>query len=100
MYCIGPLVKPDEVGVGTERHAHECLSWLDAQPKASVVFLCFGSSGRFSAEQVKQTAAGLETSGQRFLWVVHHPNDKDSSAAYLGTAATADDDPLDRKSVV
>ncbi|XP_044432423.1 hydroquinone glucosyltransferase-like [Triticum aestivum] len=35
----------------------------------------------------------LSRSGQRFLWVVHHPNEKDSSAAYLGTAAT-DADPL------
>uniref|UniRef100_A0A453DL49 Uncharacterized protein n=1 Tax=Aegilops tauschii subsp. strangulata TaxID=200361 RepID=A0A453DL49_AEGTS len=76
LYCIGPLVKPEEVGVGTTER-HECLAWLDGQPKASVVFLCFGSSGRFSAEQVKQTAAGLETSGQRFLWVVRRPAEGD-----------------------
>lgn len=69
LYCIGPLIKPEETG--TERH--ECLAWLDGQPKARVVFLCFGSLGRFSAEQIKQMAAGLETSGQRFLWVVRRP---------------------------
>ncbi|KAE8773051.1 Anthocyanidin 5,3-O-glucosyltransferase [Hordeum vulgare] len=69
LYCIGPLIKPDEVGT----ESHECLAWLDGQPKASVVFLSFGSLGRFSAEQIRQMAAGLETSGQRFLWVVRRP---------------------------
>ncbi|KAF7011082.1 hypothetical protein CFC21_087981 [Triticum aestivum] len=69
LHCIGPLIKPDEAG--TLRH--ECLAWLDGQPKATVVFLSFGSLGRFSAEQIKQIAAGLETSGQRFLWVVRRP---------------------------
>jgi UDP:flavonoid glycosyltransferase YjiC (YdhE family) len=63
------LVKPEEAG--TKRH--ECLAWLDGQPKASVVFLCFGSLGRFSAEQIKEMAAGLETSGQRFVWAVRRP---------------------------
>jgi hypothetical protein len=62
-------VKPEEAG--TKRH--ECLAWLDGQPKASVVFLCFGSLGRFSAEQIKEMAAGLEASGQWFLWAVRRP---------------------------
>ncbi|XP_044968849.1 anthocyanidin 5,3-O-glucosyltransferase-like [Hordeum vulgare subsp. vulgare] len=73
LYCIGPLIRPEEAG--TKRH--ECLAWLDGQPKASVVFLSFGSLGRFSAEQIKQMAAGLETSGQRFLWVVRRPTTGD-----------------------
>lgn len=33
----------------------------------------FGSSGQFGTEQIKQMAAGLETSRQRFLWVVRRP---------------------------
>ncbi|CAL4974562.1 unnamed protein product [Urochloa decumbens] len=68
--CIGPLIKSKEVlGEGGE----ECLAWLDAQPEGSVVFLCFGSIGRFSAEQIREVAVGLEASGQRFLWVVRAP---------------------------
>ena len=51
----------------------ECLPWLNKQPRASVVFLCFGSIGRFSAEQTRELAAGLEASEQRFLWVVRAP---------------------------
>ncbi|XP_044378970.1 UDP-glycosyltransferase 88F5-like [Triticum aestivum] len=71
LYCVGPLMKHGEETGASKRH--ECLAWLDGQPDASVVFLCFGSMGRFSAEQVKEIAAGLETSGQRFLWVVRRP---------------------------
>ncbi|KAF7003693.1 hypothetical protein CFC21_018982 [Triticum aestivum] len=83
LYCIGPLIKPDEAGT---QQRHECLAWLDGQPKASVVFLSFGSLGRFSAEQIKQMAAGLETSGQRFLWVVRRPTgDEHQPAGDLNT---------------
>jgi hypothetical protein len=71
-------VKPEEAGT----KCHECLAWLDGQPKASMVFLCFGSLGRFSAEQIKEMAAGLETSGQRFLWAVRcQPGDEHLPAA-------------------
>ncbi|KAM0938402.1 putative UDP-glucuronosyl/UDP-glucosyltransferase [Dioscorea sansibarensis] len=75
VYCVGPLITGSE---GGERH--ECLTWLDKQPRGSVVFLCFGSRGRFSAEQVKEIAMGLERSEQRFLWVVRSPPDPVASS--------------------
>ncbi|KAF0910923.1 hypothetical protein E2562_005320 [Oryza meyeriana var. granulata] len=70
IYCVGPLV-----GEGAKEAAerNECLGWLDSQPDHSVVFLCFGSKGTFSAEQLKEIAVGLENSGQRFIWVVRTP---------------------------
>ena len=74
LHCVGPLMKLDKAGA----NRHECLAWLDAQPDASVVFLCFGTMGRFSAEQTRQVARGLETSGQRFVWVVRRPPGEDS----------------------
>ncbi|RLN25483.1 UDP-glycosyltransferase 88F5-like [Panicum miliaceum] len=74
LHCVGPLMKLD-AEPGANRH--ECLAWLDAQPDASVVFLCFGTMGRFSAEQTGQVARGLEVSGQRFLWVVRRPPGED-----------------------
>ncbi|XP_052160957.1 anthocyanidin 3-O-glucosyltransferase 2-like [Oryza glaberrima] len=49
---------------------HECVRWLDAQPPASVVFLCFGSMGSLAPPQVLEVAHGLERSGHRFLWVL------------------------------
>lgn len=76
VYCIGPLVNDGKKGGSGERH--ECLAWLEAQPKRSVVFLCFGSKGAFSAGQLKEIARGLESSGHRFLWAVRSPPDEQS----------------------
>lgn len=80
VYYIGPLIAGDsnerasEDGHDGGRVAqHDCLSWLDAQPSRSVVFLCFGSRGSFPTAQFKEIASGLERSGQRFLWVVKKP---------------------------
>ncbi|RLN05529.1 anthocyanidin 5,3-O-glucosyltransferase-like [Panicum miliaceum] len=77
VYCIGPLVNGGSRGdSGGQRH--ECLAWLDAQPKRSVVFLCFGSMGAFSAAQLQEIARGLESSGHRFLWAVRSPREEQS----------------------
>ncbi|KAM0014280.1 putative UDP-glucuronosyl/UDP-glucosyltransferase, UDP-glycosyltransferase family [Helianthus debilis subsp. tardiflorus] len=67
IYCMGPLVASGGDG------SHKCLNWLDLQPSGSVVYLCFGSLGVFSSEQLKEIAKGLEMSGVRFLWVVRSP---------------------------
>ncbi|KAJ4837804.1 hypothetical protein Tsubulata_032661 [Turnera subulata] len=75
LYCVGPVLTQSE---GKEEH--ECLTWLDSQPHRSVVFLCFGSEGVFSAKQLKEMAVGLERSGVRFLWVVRNPNNTKASA--------------------
>ncbi|CAA0817114.1 UDP-glycosyltransferase 88A1 [Striga hermonthica] len=73
-YLVGPLVvKAAAGGGGSGSDRHECLQWLDAQPCQSVVFLCFGRRGLFSAEQLKEMAVGLENSGHRFLWSVRSP---------------------------
>ncbi|XXG48952.1 hypothetical protein AAC387_Pa02g3267 [Persea americana] len=44
------------------------MEWLEQQPHSSVVFLCFGSMGSFSAPQLKEMALGLEHSGHHLLW--------------------------------
>ncbi|XP_054789363.1 UDP-glycosyltransferase 88A1-like [Prosopis cineraria] len=69
IYTVGPLIAYDK----ERATGHECLRWLDSQPERSVVFLCFGSLGVFSKEQLREIACGLERSGQRFLWVVRNP---------------------------
>ncbi|EPS60060.1 hypothetical protein M569_14743, partial [Genlisea aurea] len=71
IYPIGPFIGAPESMGGGERH--DCLRWLDLQPRKSVVFLCFGRWGKFSGEQLKEIANGLENSGLRFLWVVRNP---------------------------
>lgn len=76
IFCIGPLIASNERR-GDE--AEQCLKWLDKQSSRSVVFLCFGSMGLFSKEQLKEIAVGLERSEQRFLWVVRSPPTKEES---------------------
>ncbi|MED6118282.1 UDP-glycosyltransferase 13 [Stylosanthes scabra] len=74
VFCVGPLVSTirgsDPVG---DDGGKECLSWLNSQPSRSVVFLSFGSYGRFSKVQMREIAVALERSGKRFLWVVRDP---------------------------
>lgn len=69
VYSVGPLVEK----AGETKGKHECLTWLDEQPEHSVAFLCFGSLGFHSEDQLKDIAVGLERSGHRFLWVVRAP---------------------------
>ncbi|OIW08072.1 hypothetical protein TanjilG_20173 [Lupinus angustifolius] len=74
VFCIGPVISVS----GGEKDENRCLSWLDSQPSQSVVLLCFGSLGRFSKNQLKEIAIGLEKSEQRFLWVVRSESDEES----------------------
>lgn len=88
LFCLGPLIASSDqrvvAGGGSGGRRHECLKWLDEQPGAgSVVYLCFGSLGLFSAEQLKEIAKGLERSGQRFLWVVRSPPSEDKSGRFI-----------------
>ncbi|KAJ1691473.1 hypothetical protein LUZ63_015628 [Rhynchospora breviuscula] len=82
IYYIGPVIVYEE----QKEERHLCLSWLDTQPKKSVVFLCFGSKGSFPIEQLKEIANGLENSGQRFLWVIRSPLTVNPAKVFKPTA--------------
>ncbi|CAN6703113.1 unnamed protein product [Malus baccata var. baccata] len=57
---------------------HECLNWLSSKKPNSVVYICFGSMTKFIDSQLLEIAAGLEASGQEFIWVVkREKNDKE-----------------------
>ncbi|XP_059442726.1 UDP-glycosyltransferase 88A1-like [Corylus avellana] len=77
IFCVGPLTASSN----KRDDPASCLRWLDLQPSRSVVFLCFGSLGLFSLDQLKEIAIGLERSGLRFLWVVRNPPTQDHSLA-------------------
>ena len=81
IYCIGPLIISHNQRGGASNGVPDCLTWLDSQPSGSVVFLCFGSLGLFTKEQLGEIAVGLERSGQRFLWVVRNPPSHNESVA-------------------
>ncbi|KAJ4980812.1 hypothetical protein NE237_031649 [Protea cynaroides] len=71
VYPVGPLL--DLQGLIHSESNQSIKTWLDGQPSSSVVFLCFGSMGSFSALQAREIAIGLERSGHRFLWSLRQP---------------------------
>ena len=83
-YAVGPFVRTCSGGGEAQAEEHRCLRWLDEQPDRSVLYVCFGSGGTLSTEQMAELAAGLEASGQKFLWVVRFPSDKDRCASFFG----------------
>ncbi|KAG0526957.1 hypothetical protein BDA96_06G190900 [Sorghum bicolor] len=71
VFSIGPLnpmLGPSADELGATRH--ECLGWLDKQPAASVLYVSFGSMSSLRGEQIKELAAALRGSNQRFIWVL------------------------------
>lgn len=87
---IGPLLlcKNNNIIVGTEPAAgkHECLAWLDSKSPNSVIYVCFGSLASFTNAQLHETAIGLESSGQDFVWVVRKSKkneDEDEDEEFL-----------------
>ncbi|XP_062076680.1 UDP-glycosyltransferase 71A15-like [Humulus lupulus] len=76
IYPVGPIINPNSNQGQKETNI---VTWLDSQPPSSVVFLCFGSRGSFSGEQVKEIAMGLERSGVRFLWSLRKQPQKGQS---------------------
>ncbi|XP_038875136.1 hydroquinone glucosyltransferase-like [Benincasa hispida] len=89
IYPVGPLVKIDSSG---SEEGIECSDWLDEQPHGSVLFVSFGSGGTLSRVQMNELAMGLELSGQKFIWVVRSPSDKEANASFF--SVHSQNDPL------
>ena len=82
IHAIGPLLplkvianddgsvahKQSSVGIFDEDA--NCLHWLDTQADKSVVYISFGSIFRMDDFQFIELVAGLEASGQAFLWSI------------------------------
>lgn len=92
IYPVGPLVKMMEETTADES---ACLTWMDSQPRGSVLYVSFGSGGTLSSTQLTELALGLEMSEQRFVWVVKSPNDKAANADYLDVHRS-NQDPLEK----
>lgn len=90
IYPVGPLIQMD---TGSKVDGSECLTWLDEQPRGSVLYISFGSGGTLSHEQLIELASGLELSEQKFLWVIRCPNDKIANATYFNVQDSTN--PLD-----
>jgi len=73
--AIGPLFLPNFLqGRDSTSNLWEedqsCLTWLDMQRPASVIYVSFGSLAVKSQEQLQKMALALEGTGQPFLWVL------------------------------
>ncbi|KAK3198168.1 hypothetical protein Dsin_021583 [Dipteronia sinensis] len=67
IYPCGPLIPYfDQPSTETP---HDYIEWLNSQPTNSVLYVAMGSSFSLSSAQTDEMAAGLISSGVRFLWV-------------------------------
>ncbi|XP_057468635.1 anthocyanidin 3-O-glucosyltransferase 5-like [Actinidia eriantha] len=85
---IGPVIKLDEPVTESDK---EVENWLDKQPNESVIFVCFGSGGTLTSDQLTELALGLELSQQRFILVAREPTDARASAAFFDGGRKGDD---------
>ncbi|XP_051149120.1 zeatin O-xylosyltransferase-like isoform X1 [Andrographis paniculata] len=77
VWALGPFHPVSKL----EPAGSACLEWLDRQEPDSVIFVSFGSTTSMSDEQIREIAAGLERSRQKFLWVLR---DADKGDIFTG----------------
>ncbi|KAA8539656.1 hypothetical protein F0562_026348 [Nyssa sinensis] len=82
LYAIGPLHAHLKFRVAEEMGSPasssnslweedtSCMTWLDAQPLKSVIYVSFGSMAVTTMENLMEFWHGLVNSGKRFLWVI------------------------------
>ncbi|KAL5580641.1 hypothetical protein UlMin_013083 [Ulmus minor] len=78
VYPIGPSIphfSPDQTPSATPKTPNY-LKWLDAQPKASVLYISLGSFLSVSTAQLDEIVEGVRGSGTRFLWVARSDSSK------------------------
>ncbi|CAO2209679.1 unnamed protein product [Urochloa humidicola] len=63
--------------------AGRIVSWLDARPAASVLYVSFGSIAQLPAKQLFDLARGLEASGRAFVWAVKEAKSNPDVRAWL-----------------
>lgn len=82
---IGPLSLCNRRGQKTNNihEEEECLKWLESKTPGSVIYVSFGSGNNFTNEQMLEIAAGLEGSGQSFVWVVGKNNENQGNEIHL-----------------
>ncbi|CAJ2635098.1 unnamed protein product [Trifolium pratense] len=88
VYLVGPIIQSGSES--TKLKGSDCEKWLDKQKPNSVLFVCFGSGGTLSQEQLNELAFGLELSSVKFLWVLREP----SNSSYVGPYSVGSDDAI------
>ncbi|KAE9593277.1 hypothetical protein Lal_00029425 [Lupinus albus] len=82
-FTIGPLhlVAEDSCSRSSSlvEEDYSCISWLNNQPKKSVLYVSLGSIASWEEKELSEVACGLASSMQRFLWVIRHGTISDVS---------------------
>jgi len=68
---------------------HGCLAWLDAHPARSVAYVSFGTVASPRPDEIREMAAGLESSGAPFLWSLREDSWPLLPAGFLARATAA-----------
>ncbi|XP_027364328.1 zeatin O-glucosyltransferase-like [Abrus precatorius] len=68
-WAVGPF-NPLTIEKKNSKRRHITIEWLDKQEPSSVIYVSFGTTTTFTAEQIIQIASGLEQSKQKFIWVL------------------------------
>ncbi|XP_059627100.1 7-deoxyloganetic acid glucosyltransferase-like [Cornus florida] len=83
LYSIGPIHNLHKTNLAEETSSsppassnsfweedRDCMTWLDAQPLRSVVYVSFGSLLVTTRDDLMEFWHGLVNSGKKFLWVI------------------------------
>lgn len=69
IFTVGQLPTTEYDSGGQKPAWQRIKEWLDKQPKASVVYVAFGSEAKPSQQELTEIALGLEKSELPFFWV-------------------------------
>ncbi|KAL8541457.1 hypothetical protein ACS0TY_002647 [Phlomoides rotata] len=90
VWHVGPVSlinKSDEDkthrGQEISSNSQDCLSWLDSKEPNSVIYVCFGSMAFFQTPQLHEIGKGLESSGQKFIWVIKKQRNDEENIDYF-----------------
>jgi len=68
---------------------HGCLAWLDAHPARSVAYVSFGTVASPRPDELRELAAGLESSGAPLVWSLREDSWPLLPAGFLARATAA-----------
>ncbi|KAH0767618.1 hypothetical protein KY285_003489 [Solanum tuberosum] len=69
IFTVGPTIPYLDTEFNTNHPSPNYMSWLDDQPKDSVLYISQGSFMSVSKEQLDEIIAGVHSSGVRTFWV-------------------------------